>query len=141
VRGLDRILTEPLDITGQDVELVAEVPLALPEDVTASGDGLVEVIVTFTAAFGSRSYEIGTALVGAQPGFTYQLEEPSVDVILSGPLQQLDELAIEDVSVEVPVDELGVGDNEVMPIVRSPRGTEVIRVTPATVRVTVAEAP
>jgi YbbR domain-containing protein len=141
VRGLESITTEPLDITDQSVELVAEVPLLLPEEVTAAGEDVVSVIVTFTEALGSRSYEVGTALTGAQPGFSYQLEEPSVSVVLSGPVRQLDELAPDELSVEVPVGELGVGDNVVMPTVRTPRGTEVVRITPPTVAVTVAEAP
>ena len=53
----------------------------------------------------------------------------------------LDELSAGEISAEVPVADLEVGDNEVMPIVRTPRGTEAVRVTPETVRVTVAEAP
>ncbi|MEX1335625.1 MAG: CdaR family protein [Candidatus Limnocylindrales bacterium] len=140
VRGLDRIDTAPVDISEQEVELVAEVPLELSEELTATGEGLVTVIVTFTEALGSRSYEIGTAITGAQPGFTYQLEEPSVSVTLSGSVQQLDELTPDEVSVEVPVDELVVGDNAVMPIVRTPRGTALVRVDPPTLRVTVGQA-
>ncbi len=141
VRGLELVTTEPLDISDRSIELVAEVPLALPEEVTTAGEGLVTVIVTFTESLGSRSYEVGTALTGAQPEFTYQVEEPSVAVILSGPVAQLDELTVSEVSAEVPVADLEVGDNEVMPIVSTPRGTEVVRITPETVRVTVAEAP
>ena len=120
---------------------MADVPLALPDELTASGDGLVSVIVTFTEALGSRSYEVGTALTGARPGFSYQLAEPSLDVVLSGPVRLLDDLDLAEVSVEVPVSDLGVGDNEVMPNVRTPRGTDVVRVTPSIVRVTVTEAP
>lgn len=141
LRGLDRVTTVPLDITGQEIELVAEVPLALPEEVTASGEGLVTVIVTFTEALGSRSYEVGTAITGAQPGFSYRMDEPSVSIVLSGPVRQLDELAPDTISLSVPVDGLGVGDNEVMPIVRTPRGTELVRVSPSTVSVTVSESP
>jgi YbbR domain-containing protein len=141
VRGQDRVVTESLDISGQGVELVADVPLALPDGLTASGEGLVTVIVTFTDVLGSRSYEVGPVVTGAQPGFGYQLGEPSVSVVLSGPVRRLDDVALDEVSVEIPVDELGVGDNGVMPIVRTPRGTELVRVTPATVRVTVSEAP
>lgn len=141
VRGLEFVSTEPLDIEGQSVELVAEVPLVLPEEVTTAGEGVVSVIVTFTEALGSRSYEVGTALTGAQAGRSYQLQEPSVSVVLSGPVARLDGLSPSDLSVEVPVADLGLGDNEVMPIVRTPRGTETVRVTPPTVRVTVAEAP
>ena len=139
IRQLASIMTEPLDISDQSIELVAEVPLALPEEVTATGDDLVTVIVTFTESIASRTYEIGTALTGAQPGYAYQLVDPSVDVVISGPVRQLDELDVEDVTVEVPVAGLEVGDNEVMPIVRVPRGTTVVRTTPATVTVTVAD--
>ena len=141
VRGLELISTAELDIGDQSVELVAQVPLELPEEVTTAGDGEVTVIVTFTEALGSRNYEVGMALTGAQSGLTYQLAEPSVDVVLTGPVAQLDELAVEDISVEIPVSELVVGDNEVMPIIRTPRGTEVVRVTPETVSVTVATSP
>jgi hypothetical protein len=112
----------------------------LPDEVSIAGETEVTVLVTFTAALGSRAYEIGTALTGAGPDFTYRVEEPSVSVIISGPVAQLDELAVEDVSAEIPVDGLPVGDNEVMPNVRAPRGLSVVRVTPETVRVTVAPA-
>jgi YbbR domain-containing protein len=137
VRQLEFVTTQPVDISGKDVELVAETTLVFPEEVTSPGEDGVTVLVTFTAATGSRSYEVGTALVGAQPGFTYQLDEPSVGVVVSGPIRQLDELGVEEIIVEVPVADLPVGDNEVMPIVRTPRGTSVARVIPETVRVTV----
>jgi YbbR domain-containing protein len=140
VRGLERISTEALDISGQSVELVSEVPLALPDEVTASGEGLVTVLVTFTEAVGSRSFEVGTALTGAQPEFSYRVEEPSVSVVISGPVAQLDEVPVAEISAEIPVAGLEVGDNEVMPIVRTPRGLEVVRTTPETVRVTVSAA-
>jgi YbbR domain-containing protein len=137
VRELEFVTTEPVDISGQSVELVTEARLVLPPDVTASGDGLVAVLVTFTQAFSSRAFDIGTALVGAQPAYSYRLEEPAVSVVISGPLAELDGLAIDDLIAEIPVADLAVGDNDVMPIVQTPRGTSVVRVTPETVRVTV----
>lgn len=141
VRQLESITTAPVDIEGQDVELVAEVPLVLPTEVTSAGAEFVTVLVTFTDALGSRTYEVGTALTGARPGYSYQVAEPSVRVIVSGPVRGLDELTVDELSVEVPVDALEVGDNEVMPIVRTPRGVNVVSTTPATVGVTVTDAP
>jgi YbbR domain-containing protein len=140
LRGLEHLATEALDISGQSVELVAEVPLALPDEVSATGEDSVSIIVTFTEAVGSRSYEIGTALTGAQPEFSYRVEQPALSVVVQGPVTQLDELSIEELSVEIAVADLEVGDNEVMPIVRTPRGIELVRVDPETVRVTVAQA-
>jgi len=140
IRQLGFITTEPVDISDQSVELVAETALVFPDEVTSAGEELATVIVTFTESLGSRSFEIGTALTGAQPDYTYRVEEPSLSVIISGPVAQLDELAIDEVSVEIPVADLEVGDNDVMPIIRTPRGTSVVTVTPATVTVTVAPA-
>ena len=45
IRALEAISTEPVDISDQSVELVAEVPLILPEEVTASGEELVTVLI------------------------------------------------------------------------------------------------
>ena len=95
------------------------------------------MVVTFTDAIGSRSYEVGTVLVGAQPAFTYQVQEPSVSVVVSGPVSGLDESSREELIAEVPVSDLEVGDNDVMPIVVTPPGTSVVRITPASVTVTV----
>lgn len=137
VRQLESVSTVPLDISEQAIELVAEVPLVFPEEVTGPGAELVTVIVTFTESIASRTFEAGTALVGARPGFSYSVAEPSVSVVISGPKTQLDEISPADLVVEIPVANLEVGDNEVMPSVEIPRGTSVVRLTPQTVRVTV----
>ncbi len=137
VRQLEFITTEPVDISGQSVELLQETQLVLPAEVTSTGDDVVTVLVTLTASMGSRTFEVGTVLVGAQPDFSYRLDESSVSVVISGPVSELDKVAIDELSVEVPVDGLSVGDNDVMPNIRTPRGTSVVRTTPATVRVTV----
>lgn len=141
IRQLGSITTAPVDISGQDVELVVEVPLVLPAEVTTTAEESVTVLVTFTDSVGSRTFEVGTALTGARPGYSYQLAEPSVSVVLSGPVRALDEVAAEDLGVEVPVNDLDVGDNAVMPIVRTPRGTNVVRTVPESVLVTVTAAP
>lgn len=138
VRQLQAISTEPVDIGGQDVELRTEVPLAFPVEVTSPGEELVTVVVTFTESVASRTYEVGTALTGARAGLSYAIEEPSVSVIVSGPVAQLDELEADELSVEIPVAGLEVGDNEVMPIVETPPGTSVVQLTPEIVRVSVS---
>jgi YbbR domain-containing protein len=137
VRQLEAVVTEAVDISDGSVELVAEVPLVFPDEVTGPGDELVTVIVTFTDAYASRAFEVGTALVGAQPGLTYSVQQPSVSVVISGPVSELDGLDAEDLIAEVSVAGLEVGDNDVMPTVEIPRGTSIVRLTPETVRVTV----
>ncbi len=140
VRQLELITTEPVDISGQSVELVTEARLLFPDEVTSAGEEVVTVLVTFTASIGSRAFEVGTALVDAQPQYAYRVQDPAVSVVIRGPISQLDELVVDDLIVELPVADLAVGDNDVMPIVTTPRGTSVVRLTPETVRVTVTPA-
>jgi len=76
-------------------------------------------------------------VLGARPDRTYRLDAPAVTIVLSGPVDQLDQLDVDDLVVDVPVGDLEVGDNEVVPTVRVPRGLSVARLVPETVRVSV----
>jgi YbbR domain-containing protein len=137
VRQLESVSTAPVDISGREDELAVEVPLELPAEVTTRGDPVASVVVTFTDAQGSRSFEVGAALVGARPDRSYRLDTPALSLLLAGPLAQLDEVEVTDIVVEVPVGDLDVGDNDVVPIIRAPRGLSVVRQVPETVRVSV----
>jgi YbbR domain-containing protein len=139
IRGLDSVSTEALDIGGRSVELVADVPLALPDEVSVRGEPTVNVIVTFTDERASRTFQVGASLVGTRSDRVYRLADPALSVVLAGPVAALDEVDVEDVVVEVPVAELPVGDNAVVPSVRVPRGLQVARLVPETVRVSVGE--
>lgn len=139
VRRLESVTTAAIDISGQELELVTDVPLVLPEEVTSPSGSEVTVVVTFTEATASRSFETGTALVGTRPGYSYRLDEPSVAIVLAGPVTLLDEVDLTELVVEVPVGGLAVGDNDVMPVVQPPRGLTIARIVPETVRVTVGQ--
>jgi YbbR domain-containing protein len=139
VRQLTAIRTAAVDIGGQDVELVTEVPLAFPDEVTAQGDTTVTVVVTFTDEVASRSYQVGTALVGTRADRTYRIVNPSITVLVAGTQAQLDELEVGDIVVDVPVAELEVGDHAVEPSISLPRGLSVARLEPDAVRVTVGQ--
>jgi YbbR domain-containing protein len=138
VRSLASVSTTPVDISGQSIELVTDASLVLPQDVTSLDTGPVTVLVTFTQIEASRSYEVGTTITGARSDYSYRLDQPSLSVVISGPLTELDGMSVADLSVEIPVGGLEVGENEVMPIVHSPRGTSVVSTDPASVRVTVS---
>ena len=58
-------------------------------------------------------------------------------VLLSGPLTLLDAVDVAQLVVEVPVGDLEVGDNAVVPTIGAPRGLSVARLVPETVRVSV----
>ena len=140
VRQLEAITTEPIDITGQETELMTEVPFVMPSGVSVPEGAVATVIVTFTEDEGSRAVELGTALVGARADRTYLVEDSVVSVVVSGPVTALDELDVADLIVEVPVADLDVGSHEVTPRVQLPGGLQVARTLPEVVRVTVEEA-
>ena len=139
VRQLTAISTDPVDISGQEVELVTEVPLVFPGEVTSPGGATVTVMVTFSDELASRSYQVGTALVGTRPDRTYRIVDPSITVVVAGTQVQLDELEVSEVVVDVPVADLDVGDHAVAPSVELPRGLRVTRLEPDAVRVTVGQ--
>jgi len=87
-----------------------------------------------------RRKRLARGLVQELLGLGVELERPLGEEIVSA-VEQLDQVGPEQVDVEIPVAGLALGDNAVMPTVRSPRGTTVLSITPETVRVTVAEAP
>jgi YbbR domain-containing protein len=140
VRELDSVSTAPVDVDGLDEELMAEVALELPPEVTVQGDPTVRVVVTVREAEGSRAFEVATAITDARPGLTYSLDVPSVTVRLAGPVSMLDGVDAADLVAEVPVGDLEVGQNAVVPIIHAPAGLGVLEVQPETVRVT-ADAP
>lgn len=139
VRSLEAIATEPIDLSGKETELVVEVPFVLPAEVSVPEGSVATVSVTFTQDEGSRTVELGTALVGTRADRTYRLEDSVVSVIVSGPVSQLDELDVSELIVEVPVASLDVGSHEVAPRVQLPRGLQAARSMPEAVRVTIGE--
>jgi len=139
VRQLEAIMTETVDISGQETELVVEVPMVLPDEVTTPAESTATVFVTFTVDDGSRTLQLGTALVGASADLTYRVEDPTVSVTVAGPLTLLDALVVGDLIVEIPVAGLDVGDHAVVPVVQLPRGLGISRTDPQAVRVTVGQ--
>jgi hypothetical protein len=103
------------------------------------GDPSVRVVVTVTEAEGSRAFEVAPEVVGARPALAYDVDAPSVTVRLGGPLAELDAVDVADVAVELPVADLELGENVVVPTIHAPSGLSVVGSQPETVRVTVSE--
>lgn len=139
VRELDSVSTAPVDVSGLDEELASEVTLDLPPEVTAQGDPSVRVVVSVSEAEGSRAFEVAPVVTGARPGLTYRLDVPSVTVRLAGPIPELDAVDAAHLSVEIPVGELDVGQNAVVPSINVPSGLGLIGLEPETVRVDTSE--
>ncbi|MEO7118753.1 MAG: CdaR family protein [Candidatus Limnocylindrales bacterium] len=141
IEALGAVHTALIDITGRTgtFEVLAE--LAPPSGVTIGASSTIRVSVAIEPAEGSRSYEVGVELLGAQADQLYHLSITSVLVVLSGPLPALDALDVSRFRAMVDVADLAAGTASVPVTVVAPTDLEVQSVTPSEITVTISPAP
>ncbi len=138
------ISTAPVDVTGVNESFSRRVSLELPEGVTVYGDPggrTVLVKVEVTPVIGGKTVQPAVQWEGLRSGYVLHLSPDTVDVILSGPLPELQALQIEDVRVVVSLFGLGSGRFQVVPRVELPDGSnlKVERFAPDTVEVIITQ--
>jgi YbbR domain-containing protein len=137
------VSTLPLDVNGVKESFNRRVTLELPEGVTVySGDSSthsVLVRVEVTPIIGGKTVQPRVQWLGLRSGYVVHLSPDTVDVILSGPMPELQALQVEDVQVVVNLFGLGAGRFQVVPTVQLPDGSElkVERFSPDVVEVTI----
>ena len=75
------------------------------------GSEQVTVRVTISEILGTRTFNAGVNLLGAQPDLVYQPATTQVAVVLGGPLAQLDAIDAAQLLVNVQVTDLQPGDH------------------------------
>lgn len=142
VSQLENVMTEPIDMSGRSTDLEATVPFALPEGVSVTGPDMARVVVTITQDTGTRAFEVGVEMVGQDPGNSYAMSPPSVQVVLGGSIAALDAVDATQLVGTVNVSALIAGSDPVPVSVSftAPPGLEVVSITPDTVTITVATA-
>jgi YbbR domain-containing protein len=135
------IETEPIDITGADDDIEALLSLVLPEGVSVVGDDKVLVQVNIAAIEGSITISLPVTVIGLLPTYSAQVSPDTVDVILSGPIPELDAITPTDIRAVVNVEEFEFGTYQVEVDVNVLlEGVWVETVLPATVEVTIGLA-
>ena len=134
--------TAPVDVTGAKESFSRRVGLELPEGVTVYGDSganSVLVQVEVKPVMGGMTVQPSVQWEGLRSGYVVHLSPDTVDVILSGPLPELQALQLEDVRVVVSLFSLGAGRFQVVPTVELPDGSnlKVERFAPETIEVTI----
>jgi hypothetical protein len=84
---------------------------------------------------GARTVSRAPLVIGITSPLTATVSPASVDIVLSGPLPQLNALTENDVRVEVDASGLATGAQQLTPRVITPDGITVQSVIPATVQV------
>lgn len=135
------IETEPLDITGADDDIEALLSLVLPEGVSIVGDDRVLVQVNIAAIEGSITISLPVTVIGLLPTYSAEVSPDTVDVILSGPIPELDAITPTDIRAVVDVNGLEIGTYQLeVDVDVLLGGVRVETVLPATVEVAIGLA-
>lgn len=138
--GLDRADTLPFSITGASSQVTQTVGFALPDGVQALGQGTVQVTVTFRPVTGTRTFEAGLVLVGAEPDLAYELSTTRVLVTIGGSIADLDRLSGVDIVLAADVTGLGAGTHTVATSANLSTGLTLIGASPNPIEVTVSSS-
>ncbi len=139
--ALVKVDTEPVAISGARDSVVVEVALQLPAGVEALDVDVIRVEVTIAPLTGSRSFEVGVSLGGADPGLRYELGADRAVVTVGGTLADLNALDPTGLVAIADVDGLGPGTARLPLTVTLPDGVRLVAVAPAEIEVTIVAPP
>ena len=132
------VSTTGLDLTEVNDDVEARLALNLPDGVTIVGEQNVLVLVGIAAIESSIPASIEVELRNLSPQFSASVSPQSVDVILSGPLAQLEILQEDDVRFFVDLSGYELGTHLVAPEAEIlPERVQVESVIPETIEVVI----
>ena len=130
--------TEPIRLNGDTSTVRRNVPLVLPQNMSAVGTDRILVTIRIEPVTDTRTLSAGLKLVGAATDRIYSLSTPRVLLTLSGPVGALDALANRALIAQLDVRGLAAGDHllQVRPPV-VPSGVSISDISPPSVTVTI----
>jgi YbbR domain-containing protein len=134
-KGYIETLDVVVDNAKSDID--ERVGLNLPPGVSLVEDNqsTVRVHVRIQPLMGSRTIKRKPALIGMSRNYSSTISPDTVDILLNGPLPQLNALTDNDVRVELDVTGLPPGVHQLTPHVQVPDGITAQSVLPATIQV------
>lgn len=128
--------TDPLMLTDAVDDFETSVALNLPEGVSAIGDPNVLVQVGIAAMEGNVKIQRQVELIGVLPEFQATVAPDTIEVILFGPLPELESLIETDVRVVIDVTDLREGVYQLAPVVNIlPERIQAEAISPETIEV------
>jgi YbbR domain-containing protein len=129
--------TEPMLLEGATEEIHEQLNLVLPEGVTAIGGGAVSVTTSVVPIEGGATLQREPVIANLGENLEATVALKTVDVILRGPLTQLEEISEDDVRVILDLQGLLAGSHIVRPRVELPGEISLEGVLPETVEVVI----
>lgn len=137
IAGLVQVETEPIPLGSATDTIEVDAKLALPANVLPLGLSTVHVTITLRAETGTRTFDAAVVLNGRQPGLDYRIPTGVVQVVIGGPVADLDRLDGSQFTVAVDVTGLAPGTHQLAPVPNLQAGLRLLTVDPATVTVTI----
>jgi YbbR domain-containing protein len=137
LNSLERLSTEPIDITGLTQSTRLQVTLDLPEGVRLDQDQEIFVDIEIEPRYDTTSFRRDVEVLGLEPDMeVVEIRPEDVRIIFYGPVLALNTILETDVRVTVDLFELEEGTYSIMPEVVFPeRGIELRSVQPSAVTV------
>jgi YbbR domain-containing protein len=133
--------TLPLDISGATGDVVENLPLDLPEQVSPLGVQGVKVTVYVEAQQGTLTILRQPVIRGLGTNLVASVSPKEVAVTVTGPRPRLRAITDEDVYVYVDLIDKGIGQHSIDLTYLVPEGLDVIALLPETVEVEVTYSP
>lgn len=86
---IDHVMTQPIDVTGLEDDLVTQVGLISPEGVSLLYEPAIKVVVQIEEAPITQVFETVVSMLGRPEGTTVQIRPETVTVTVQGPRQQM----------------------------------------------------
>ena len=131
------IETQPLNLTNAGEDLEVSLPLNLPSRVVVVGESTIRVSVSISPIEGSITLtSLLIEIIVGSPAYQTVISPDRVDVILSGPLPELDALKANDVMVLIDLTDKAPGTYQIEPQIQvGIPGILVESILPATIEV------
>jgi YbbR domain-containing protein len=140
----DTISTEPIDLTGRTSSFEVSVPIPLPDDLLVLSGQTINVSIEITAITTSRQFDaIAVESIGLGEGLAIRIAPTQVNVLITGPVADIDRLTNSDVRVVIDLNGYTPGNYTLAPniSITGPNQitTEDISVLPAEIDVEVLD--
>jgi YbbR domain-containing protein len=135
------VATEPINVSDLSEGIHNQiVPLQFPEEVTPLQENFVNVTVRIEALTSSRTITLAPQVTGLEPGLVVtSIAPPSVDVLLHGPIAELEPLSAQQVTVSLDVTGREPGRHLIRPAVTAPPTLRAESIIPEQVEVLIEE--
>ena len=137
LQALAALDTEPIPVGGFSETKTVDVALAPPTGVVVLGAQQVKVTIGVRAVTATRTFEVGVRIIGAQPGFEYDVGVDRVLLTVGGNPVDLDRIIGSTLAADLDVTSLVPGTTDVPVGATLPPNVTLVAASPATIPVAV----